>query len=120
MKKKKLSRQRLCQIRKNARGICAHCSEPLAEGSSTHCAHHREIRRNYSLKAQGCVPNPRAWMENKEAFFAELRTLDWANLTAEDVAKIYNVTKTTAYLWAKKLGIRRVLLLPNQQIVTKQ
>lgn len=44
--KKRISKQRLSQLLKRARGECAACSEPATEGE--YCAFHRQQRREIS------------------------------------------------------------------------
>lgn len=51
-KKRKLSRQRLWQIRHRSKGLCILCSEPAV--TKMYCLKHAILARERERKARGC------------------------------------------------------------------
>lgn len=54
-----MTRQRLHQLARNAKGLCAYCTSPLHPGSRSVCYYHLVKIRNRLRKANGCKPGHR-------------------------------------------------------------
>lgn len=116
---KSLSRQRLWQIRMVEEGRCPQCGSEREFKEMVHCVACAKDRRKAARKRANCGTNPRAWTENKKAFYAELLALDWNELGGTSgLAKKYKVSPSTVLFWANRLGIRKMWVKPQENIVS--